>query len=407
MGISSNSCPIFQNFLEIGGGLIHRNSQSDPLAISDILSFLGYSKIGVIVTNLSGLYIYSSSGAGNWQYSTNGVDWVNFPAVSSFSSLLLSSSWYVRYSSVNLDEQASLLWGAWDQSADQPAGINCCTNIFGGYTAFGSRGTGLGITVSVSGASPAPSPPPSCIIPISTYTVRDLLTSSLRKIGVIQSGELIDDSELEDALETANDIIETWMLERLMCFHIINQAFTLVSGQRSYTIGPCADFDTVRPIRIERAYIDVNTTNPVVTLDLTELNFEQYADLTVKTTTSPIPNKFYYETTFDPQFPWGRIFLWPTPAAANILQLWYWSQLPKFTSINQTINLPPLYKKALRYAIAVESASEYGVEPTPLLMDIAEKSKGLIKRVNQVLPVMVSDPALVSQRRTFNYLTGE
>lgn len=239
------------------------------------------------------------------------------------------------------------------------------------------------------------------------YTVRDLLSSSLRKIGVIQPGEAISQEEMLDAMECANDVLNTWLLERLMCFHIVNQSFTLVSGQTSYTIGPGADFDTVRPVRIERAYIDVNTTQPIVTLDLQMLNFEQYADLTVKGTTSPIPNKIYYEPSFTSDEPWGRIFLWPTPSYGNTLQLWYWDQISEFQSIDQVISLPPGYKKALRYSIACEIAPEYGISPPPMVIQIAQTSIAAIKRVNQTLPVAICDPALVSQRRTFNYLTGE
>lgn len=409
MGISSNSCPILNNFVQIGGGLIHKNSTSDPILISDILSFLGYSKIGVIVTNKSGLCIYSSSGVGVWQYSTDsGGTWVNFGVVTSFRSLLLDSSWSIRYTSAGVNEQASLLWNAWDQSACQPPGGLYCSNVFAGYHTFGSRSTGLGITVSVYGDPAPPPPPPSCVIPISTYTVRDLLTSSLRKLGVVQSGESIPDDDIMDAMECANDVLSSWVLERLMCFHIVNESFSLIPGQNVYTIGKCADLNiTTRPVRIERAFLDILTSTPTLTLPIEIINFEQYAEITVKGTPNSIPTKLYYEPTYTSGSPWGTIHLWGVPSVVSRLQLWYWSQISEFTDIDQIIDLPPQYRKALRYATAVEIASEYGVTPSPLVVQIAESSIAKIKRVNQVISVIGVDDAVLGTRRTFNYLTGE
>ena len=55
---------------------------------------------------------------------------------------------------------------------------------------------------------------------------------------------------------------------------------------------------------------------------------------------------------------------------------------------------------------AVEIAPDFGVNPDPMVIKIANESKRLIKRINTPDPVMTVDPAIATKRGTWNIVTG-
>lgn len=416
------------------------NTTSPSIILSTVINNLGYTKDTDTNNLYRGLYLYWIVGLGTWQFSfDNGLSWLSNPSGFTISGnsnptatvfgllkelVPFGGNNYIpliRYTSTSVEETAGIYFGALDLDPSISPSVS--------YTSYGASGItqtpfsvintnqhigtfyqieNLQIKVVLT-PTVTPPTPSTCTIPAKSYTVRDLLSSSLRKLGVIQAGEVVSDDEIEDVMECANDVLVEWQLSRLMCHHIVNETFPLIAGKVSYTIGHCADFNTNRPVRIERAYIDVETSSPVVTLPLKELTFEQYGDIVVKSTQSPISRGFYYEPDFSTEanVPWGKIFLWPVPSFSNYIQLWSWNQISEFTSLDQIIYLPPAYKKALRYAVAVEVASEYGIDPPQSIIEIAKTAKASVKRVNQEVPVSVVDGALMGRSMTFNYLTGE
>jgi VCBS repeat-containing protein len=99
---------------------------------------------------LSGIAITgtTTNGGGTWQYSTDGVTWTNFGAVSGSSSLLLTSSTRVRITGSG--NSGTLTYRAWDQTSGT-ASVNGTPHIAdtttnGGTTAFSTAS----VTWSVS-----------------------------------------------------------------------------------------------------------------------------------------------------------------------------------------------------------------------------------------------------------------
>ncbi len=234
-------------------------------------------------------------------------------------------------------------------------------------------------------------------------TVRDLIKGSLRLIGAIASGETPTADEEQDALLALNDMVENWNLEGLMVYTINREEFALVPGQQSYTMGVGGNFNTNRPLRIDQAYMKILNTGPSTELPIDLVTDDEWAAITVKSTTSSIPRKLWNRN----DFPLTHLDLWPVPSAANVLVLYTWDQIGAFSSANAAISLPPGYAKALRYNLAVELAPEYGKEPGVVVASIARDSKEDIKRINAVPQYMDVDPALMPAQRTFNWLTGD
>lgn len=239
-------------------------------------------------------------------------------------------------------------------------------------------------------------------------TVRDLITSSLRKLGVLASGEVPSAEEASDALDALNSMIDSWKTERLMVVAILPETFPLVAGKLSYTMGPGGDFNTTWPARIDAVnLIYTQTGSPPLTLPITLINQDQYNAFIVPTTASSIPLWVYP----DDDFPLRTLSFYTVPNIVNQVQIFTWQSLVEVTDLNTILVLPPGYRRALIYNLAVEVADEYGASVASALQSIAPKaiaSKALVKSFNSKPLLLSCDPALYSpDKQGFNWLTGE
>ena len=70
------------------------------------------------------------------------------------------------------------------------------------------------------------------------------------------------------------------------------------------------------------------------------------------------------------------------------------------------IYLPPGYLRAFRFNLTVEFCNEFGVEPMPRTLRIADVSKRNLKRINNPDDLMSIPYALISRRGRFNIFTN-
>jgi hypothetical protein len=231
-------------------------------------------------------------------------------------------------------------------------------------------------------------------------TVAQLITGAFRLLGQLRTGQGASTDALADGLTTLNDMIEAWNNERLMVHAIQRSVFSL-TGAASYTIGTGGNFNVTRPVRIDNAGCVLAGGDE---LELELLTPQRWAEQTLKSLTSTLPQKLYHETTF----PLGRIYLWPVPTEANQLALYMWQALAGFAATGDTVSFPPGYAKALRYNLAVELAPQFMLKGklTPMVAEIANESKAALKRINAVVVEMACDEALVCGG-AFDYRTGQ
>jgi hypothetical protein len=201
----------------------------------------------------------------------------------------------------------------------------------------------------------------------------DIIKGALRLIGAIATGETPSAPEAQDALSTLNDILESWGLERLTVYTRQEQQFQTVAGQQEYRLGPGGDWDGARPVSIISAVVHVDGLDR----DLQLISLTRWDE---------IQNRALQNTpcalVYRPDFPQGLVRLWPAPQGA--LQITLASALPftPLTNAAQQLVMPPGYARALRYALAVELAPEYGAELRADVIAIARDSKADIKRAN-------------------------
>ena len=220
---------------------------------------------------------------------------------------------------------------------------------------------------------------------VGSTTSGDIIKSAMRKLGEYKPGETISDSEIIDNLEVLNTMLDSWSSESLMIPHSRTEPFTLTAGQSLYTIGPGADFATTRPYSVDArsSFIRDSSNNDTYLEKMSELEYNQ---LGIKSGSglNGIPSYLWY----DPQFPLGRI-QFDVPADGNTLHLVSMKPLEEFPDIATEISLPPGYRLAIIYNLAVMLASEYGTRVPVEVGVIATQSKKEIKFKN-AKPIMAT-----------------
>ena len=209
----------------------------------------------------------------------------------------------------------------------------------------------------------------------SGITATALITSSLRTINAIASGETPTSEELTDALAQLNDLLENWSTQMQAVYMSQMEAFATVGGQAAYTIGPAGNWNTTRPV-----YIDGNAicTFQGVDFPVEQIGQGQYNEIGLKTLQQPIVEQFLYQNSA----PLGMIFLYPTPSQAVTISLNTQRVLSSVPTIATTLTLPPGYLLAIRYNLAVLLAPDYRKAVTDEVKSIAASSFGAIKRAN-------------------------
>lgn len=232
-------------------------------------------------------------------------------------------------------------------------------------------------------------------------TVRDLIASSLRLCGAIDSAETPDPEEYNDALGTLNDMLDAFPTEALMLPFTASSAYECVIDQAIFTVGPGGDWDGIRPQDVVLANLrDGNG----IDFPLMVVPFAKYADIPVKGTVSR-PNTLYYEA----QWPLGRVVLFPVPDQEYTIIIGYNAMFTQVTLDTSVLTLPPGYRRCFRYNLAIEIAPEYSrANITEDVRRIAKESKAAIKGTNSSSLDAMIDPRLpgVSRNGRYNINNG-
>lgn len=231
-------------------------------------------------------------------------------------------------------------------------------------------------------------------------TASDIISRSMRLIQVSGTGRrTLTSNELVDGLDALNTMLDSFSIERLMVYQILEENFQLVVGTANYTIGVGGTFNTTRPTKIENAFIRDSSSNDY---SVQVIDNAQYDSLALKTVQSR-PKWLFY----DAQYPLAYIRLMYVPAYTDTLYLNSWKQLQQFTDGTTAFSLPPGYKRMMEYNLAIELSGEYGVSVPPSVEKIAIQSKANLKRINSVIPIAnVTDASFIRRQAGTNIFTG-
>ena len=161
-----------------------------------------------------------------------------------------------------------------------------------------------------------------------------------------------------------------------------------------------------RPVYLDRVNILDTTVTPAQEIPLIPLTDDAWARLPLKDQTSPWPTSAYY----NPTFPYGTLTFWPVPTSSSLQAVLYVpTQSSQFADVSDTFNMPPGYRRMLTTNLALELCPSYDRQPSPLLVQQARDSLGVVKAANFRMADLGFDAGALcgSGRRWFNIRTGQ
>lgn len=198
----------------------------------------------------------------------------------------------------------------------------------------------------------------------------------MRTLGVIAAEETPNTSELTDGLLAANDILGSWSAQILPVTPLAIDSFVL-TGAASYTFGPGGTAKTTRPVKLETiAIIAAGGARKPVHI----ASAEEWAQLADTSATGIFADNAFY----DGAYPTSKLYLLPKPSAGSC-EFASYGQLTAFAALADVINLAPGYTRALRFALALDLAPEFGRPVTPELLQLGNDAKVSITGLNQAI----------------------
>ena len=214
-------------------------------------------------------------------------------------------------------------------------------------------------------------------------TARQVVTTALRLIGVSAAEQPISPDMAESALDALNAMIDSWATEKLLTYTRPKVPLVLVPGRGTYQWGvpgvlAAPDLPTAPPVRLELCLLTVPDSLeqewPLQVLDQ-----DQYESWILrKTFASTYPEAVYLE----PSQPYAVLHVWPVPDMPSTLQLFPWQAHQPYTHLDHALPWPNGYQRAFAFGLACELAPEYGVEPSPTVLRVAEESKRSLYPIN-------------------------
>lgn len=230
-------------------------------------------------------------------------------------------------------------------------------------------------------------------------TGRDLVSASMRLLGVLASGETATAQEATDGLSALNRMIDSWSVEGLMIHAVTAESpLTLTPGVGSVTLGPLGDI-TDRPVAIERAVIrDGSVDSP----PMRAFTLDEYVAIPDKSVQSDQPYAFFD----DGGSPQRTLSLYPVPASAKQLVI-FTKRALKNLDLDTVIDFPPGYERALVFNGALEMAPEFSRAVPEAVAINAVESKANVKRANKRKAYLrVTDLPVTSGYRRSDIFSG-
>ena len=216
-------------------------------------------------------------------------------------------------------------------------------------------------------------------------TVGELITSSLKKAGVLGVGNVALSEDSNDAFNDLNQMVAQWNRKRWLVYRTVDTSF-VSTGAASYTVGSGGNFNiTPRPARIVSAFFRmVNLAVPnQVDYPLEILNSrEDYNRIQLKRLAT-WPSFLFY----DPVVTTGIIYPWPVvPATDYEIHITTFVVIAAFTGLAQNVTLPAEYEAMIVWNLARRLRVAYQLPPDPELNGLAKDALETVRGANVSIP---------------------
>ena len=278
-------------------------------------------------------------------------------------------------------------------------------------------------------------------------TAQNIISKSMRMLGVLASGDSATTAELDDGLISLNSIVDSWSADPNFYFTEQDEAFTIVAkvghciGNAALTISTLtcvtttATATTLGPHGLESGnkvtvsgaveanynvtavatvtgattftYTITNTTSPATGSPVVTAG-DFYTDRPIRivgaftrltTVDSPLGliTERYWTNIADkqataaiptkllyrPNYPFGQIILYPVPTGTPVLHLKSEKAVSQFSALTTVKVLPPGYQRMLELALAIDIAPEYGTKVSDTVLGSIKANFQSVIEVNQ------------------------
>lgn len=185
-----------------------------------------------------------------------------------------------------------------------------------------------------------------------------LVTAALRKLGVVAAGQTPSAEAISNAAQALNIRIAQFRKLGMPLWARKSYSFAPTVNVASYNIGDGYTLNTPYPIHIHQAYKVLTSGTTKIPMEvISEWNYNRLP--TGSSTGAPI------QLTYQPKVNYGVIKIWPTPdatsAAETTISIVYTAPIEIFTASGETLDMPEEWYGALIYAVAQDSAPEWGI----------------------------------------------
>jgi len=174
-------------------------------------------------------------------------------------------------------------------------------------------------------------------------------------------------------------MLDAWNTDRLNIFTVGQGTYALTGAVQKYAIGPTAGapFNVNRPVLIQSAAIVVPGTTIRERMDI--YTSARWAAIKELGLTGVLPDKLYC----DYAAPNANLYVHPIPSGTPTIEIYSWSALAAFVTLQDLIAFPPGYIEAIIYNLAIKLAPEYGQQADQLVIVTAQSSKQAMRDLNQ------------------------
>ena len=204
-------------------------------------------------------------------------------------------------------------------------------------------------------------------------TAGDIITAAFIKVGIGSPTA----AQTASALISLNNMMSLLGAD-LMAHCVTSESFALVAADKEYTIGSGGQWDTVRPSKVLSCFIrdDEDYDHPVRIMSAGEYNA-----MTGKSWVGR-PTALYFLPEFTAAAPYAKIIFDAAPNSAEDAYFEFQKNLTEFALTTTTFNLPPEYREALVYNLAVSLGEDWDRVVSKTIYAQAIRTREVIDRLN-------------------------
>lgn len=201
-----------------------------------------------------------------------------------------------------------------------------------------------------------------------SVTGGQMVTASLRLLGVTPSGVSAAGDELADSVQALNMLLKQWAgMPGFVLWKRSRASLTLAAKVKYEFKISGGDLAINQPIEI----LNCNLKSGDTETTMREMSFLERERISDKTATGT-PTKWFYE----PQLAVGNFYIDVVPSTlTDTIEILYRGQVEDIDDSGNTFDLPQHWYRAIKYQLAIDIAPEYeGSELSPLVVAMARDS---------------------------------